>query len=105
MITITHYFIGVDTPYPVYGDNMASDISPLKASLTPGGKQQAASGGKGYEYRMKYGRPDLQSEIMTLSPWGMEALVYVCGPQSLIDVCSKYAQASKVDFRSETFEL
>jgi|LauGreDrversion2_2_1035103.scaffolds.fasta_scaffold89542_2 hypothetical protein len=82
---------------------MTNEISPLKASLTPGGKQQAA--GKGYEYRMKYGRPDLQSEIMTLSPWGMEALVYVCGPQSLIDTCSKLAQASKVDFRSETFEL
>jgi ferredoxin-NADP reductase len=57
------------------------------------------------ELPIKPGRPDLQSEILALSPWRMEALVFVCGPRALAEDAGKYAAMSEVDFKHETFAL
>lgn len=51
------------------------------------------------------GRPDLQSEILALSPWRNESLVHVCGPMSLVASCAKLSQECQIEFRSESFEL
>ena len=52
-----------------------------------------------------WGRPDLQTEILSLSPWSSEAVVFACGPQGLLTACSGYCQKAKVQFKSEAFEL
>lgn len=89
-----------------------SNISKLKHQQglngSSGGYAGIEGGGAGAgvgDFKMKYGRPDLLSEIMALSPWGMGSLVYVCGPSSMVETCSAHALRSKVDFRAETFEL
>jgi ferredoxin-NADP reductase len=64
-----------------------------------------STGSKNAELKLKHGRPDLQSEILSVSPWRMEGLVYVCGPQSLVQDTGKYAAESRVDFGYETFAL
>ena len=56
-------------------------------------------------YGIKYGRPDLQKEIIAMSPWGMQSLVYACGPASLTNDCVFYATKSIVDVKIESFQL
>jgi len=85
-------------------NNNDSNMFKLKSQAN-NGLEVGAGGTGGGEFKMKYGRPDLLSEIMALSPWGMESLIYVCGPSSMVETCSAHSQRSKVDFRAETFEL
>jgi len=71
---------------------------PRKSSGSTSSKRDKAS-------QAHTGRPELQSEIFALAPWGLEAVVFACGPASLIGACADLARKAKVDFRSESFEL
>jgi ferredoxin-NADP reductase len=51
------------------------------------------------------GRPDLKAEISRLTPHQHRALVFVCGPSSMVAEASALSMKSGVDFRHETFEL
>jgi hypothetical protein len=64
-----------------------------------------STGKKDKQSQVHHGRPELQAEIFALAPWGLEAVVFACGPTSLIQACQDLAQKAKVDFRSESFEL
>ena len=50
-------------------------------------------------------RPDLASEIAALASVGMNALVYVCGPDVMVEQASVQTQKCGVDFKHETFLL
>ena len=67
--------------------------------------RKSSSSKKDKASQVHTGRPELQSEIFALSPWGLEAVVFACGPASLIGACADLARKAKVDFRSESFEL
>lgn len=54
---------------------------------------------------IKYSRPDLQAEMLAISPWGLDSLCYVCGPSSLVETCSVFSRMINIDFKSESFEL
>jgi predicted ferric reductase len=56
-------------------------------------------------FDVRHGRPDLQKEIIAISPWGMQSLVYACGPASLVNDCVFYATKSVVDVKIESFQL
>ena len=75
----------------------------------PGSSKEAAathrSTGAG-EYKVIRGRrPDLQTEILQVSPFGMDSLVFACGPRGLADECDMHCRIYGVDFRREAFEL
>ena len=53
----------------------------------------------------KEGRPDLVSEIGKLSYLKNNLLVFVCGPNSMVEECSELTMKYGVQFRHETFEL
>ena len=53
----------------------------------------------------KQGRPDLISEIGKLSYLKNNLLVFVCGPNSMVEECSTLTMKYGVQFRHETFEL
>jgi len=78
--------------------NTTSKLSPLIDKLKSSSKTSGAP-------KMHLGRPDLQTEIMALAPWGMEAVVFACGPTSLQNACAELSGKAKVDLRTESFEL
>ena len=75
---------------------------PSKASPARTAKVAVTAG----EYKVFYGqRPDLQTEILQVSPFAMDSLVFACGPKGLVDECDRNCRVYGVDFKKETFEL
>ena len=75
-------------------------LSPLPSSRSSSSRSSSKGSSK-----MNTGRPDLQTEIMALAPWGFEAVVFACGPMALQNACAEFAGRAKVDLRTESFEL
>ena len=55
--------------------------------------------------QLKYGRIKIPNELRSTEKYGMDALVYVCGPASLVNVCADWTMQHRTDFKYETFEL
>ncbi len=49
------------------------------------------------------GRPKLSEEINNLTDFGSKAVVFVCGPQTIIDECAALTLVAGVDFKQEVF--
>lgn len=103
---------GPDFSYALFVTNSRTEGRPLidrleegdtSNKLSPLTKQKSKA--KDSKSKMTEGRPDLQAEIMALAPWGMEAVVFACGPTALQNLCAEYAGKAKVDLRTESFEL
>ena len=56
-----------------------------------------------HEYRQ--GRPDLRAELQELQPYGMEGLIWFCGPKSMGESCLEIAEDFGVDFENNSFVL
>ena len=56
-------------------------------------------------FDVKYSRIDFETEFESLKKYGMDALVYACGPEAIVSNCSQWSMNHKVDFKYETFEL
>ena len=53
----------------------------------------------------EYGRPILETEMRRVETLGSNALVFVCGPPSLVDECRLLAHEKGLSFRAEGFLL
>ena len=49
----------------------------------------------------EYGRPILETEMRRVETLGSNALVFVCGPPSLVDECRLLAHEKGLSFRAE----
>jgi predicted ferric reductase len=53
----------------------------------------------------KPGRPNLHAGLAALGRYGMNALVFACGPEQLLSDCGNITMQFGIDFHAETFEL
>jgi predicted ferric reductase len=56
-------------------------------------------------YSFQKGRPDIRQKVNELAMYGMDALVWHCGPKILGDSCLEAAMDCGVDFKNDSFEL
>lgn len=56
-------------------------------------------------YPVKKGRPNVEGSIARLAAHGHRALVFVCGPASMVQHAAALSMKYGTDFRHETFEL
>ena len=73
----------------------------LEAVITS--KQKAYGANKSIQ--IKIGRPELEEEVKQLQEHKMKALLFVCGPESMVEDCANLTMQYGIDFRHETFEL
>ena len=73
----------------------------LQAVITS--KQKAYGANKNIQ--IKIGRPELEEEVKQLQQHKMKALLFACGPASMVEECAKLTMQYGIDFRHETFEL
>jgi hypothetical protein len=56
-------------------------------------------------YPVKQGRPNVEGSVARLAAHGHRALVFVCGPASMVEQAAALSMKYGTDFRHETFEL
>lgn len=56
-------------------------------------------------YPVKQGRPNVEGSVARLAAHGHRALVFVCGPASMVQQAAALSMKYETDFRHETFEL
>jgi Ferric reductase NAD binding domain len=54
---------------------------------------------------MHMGRPNIEEEVKAVAKHKGKALLFACGPSSLIQDCAVLSHKYGIDFRHETFEL